>query len=119
MLQTVDEIPERSGEWKTKKIHFPGKEESFTIYHQDPIEAIQSLWGDPALADHLVYWPSRVFRNTETGQKQIFNKMWTGKWWWTAQVCIVLTADNKLSPTDTGTLDESQNRDNCASHYCH
>ncbi|KAE9401116.1 hypothetical protein BT96DRAFT_736389, partial [Gymnopus androsaceus JB14] len=31
--------------------------EFFTIYHRNPIEAIKALWGDPALAKHLVYKP--------------------------------------------------------------
>ncbi|THU96684.1 hypothetical protein K435DRAFT_558344, partial [Dendrothele bispora CBS 962.96] len=66
MLQTVDSIPERCGEWKIKRIRFrdrvsQGTEESFNIYHRDPIKAIQALWGDPAFADHLVYKPSKMF----------------------------------------------------------
>ncbi|THU89742.1 hypothetical protein K435DRAFT_600717, partial [Dendrothele bispora CBS 962.96] len=62
MLDMVDQIPDRCGVWKTTSIHFPGKEsESFLIHHRDPIEAIKSLWGDPSLADHIVYKPSRVF----------------------------------------------------------
>ncbi|THU92856.1 hypothetical protein K435DRAFT_582310, partial [Dendrothele bispora CBS 962.96] len=66
MLEKVDSIPERCGEWKIKQIRFrdrvsQGIEETFNVYHRDPVKAVQALWGDPAFADHLVYKPSRMF----------------------------------------------------------
>ncbi|THU83763.1 hypothetical protein K435DRAFT_620854, partial [Dendrothele bispora CBS 962.96] len=89
MLKAVDSIPERCGEWQTKRIRFQdragrGVDEAFTIYHRDPIKAIQALWGDPALADHLVYKPSRMFADGDQSCR-IYSEMWTGKWWWAVQ----------------------------------
>ena len=85
MLDLVDQIPDRCGDWKTTRISFPREEESFLIHHRDPVEAVRSLWGDPSLADHIVYKPSRVFRNKES-ETRVYSEMWTGKWWWAAQV---------------------------------
>ncbi|KAJ3752725.1 hypothetical protein EV360DRAFT_54739 [Lentinula raphanica] len=56
MLGKLDDIPERCGPWFTKKLTFKDRsDEEYLIYHRDPIEAIKSLWGDPALASDLVY----------------------------------------------------------------
>jgi hypothetical protein len=86
MFQAVDTIPERCGDWKTTELRFPNNDqESFTLYHRDPLEAIRSLWGDPSLAKDIVYKPSKVFQ-TASKEHRVYNEMWTGKWWWTAQV---------------------------------
>ncbi|THU95857.1 hypothetical protein K435DRAFT_665523 [Dendrothele bispora CBS 962.96] len=60
MLQKVDDIPEHCGEWMIKQIQFRdrishGVDETFNVYHQDPVEAVCALWGDPAFVDRLVY----------------------------------------------------------------
>lgn len=58
--------------------------------HRDILQAIQSLWGDPELAEHLVYKPRRMFHQpTEEGKAhgtRFYNEMWTGNWWWYVQV---------------------------------
>ncbi|KAJ3711596.1 hypothetical protein C8R42DRAFT_544044, partial [Lentinula raphanica] len=62
MYDKVDHIPDRCGPWSTKKLSFKDRpEEEFTIHHRDPIEAIKALWGDPTLAQDLVYKPSKLF----------------------------------------------------------
>jgi hypothetical protein len=85
MHKILDIVPERCGPWKTTTLTFPGKEESFVVHHRDPLEAIRALWGDPSLASDLVYKPSRIFRD-ESRETRVYNEMWTGKWWWAAQV---------------------------------
>ncbi|KIK53535.1 hypothetical protein GYMLUDRAFT_106102, partial [Collybiopsis luxurians FD-317 M1] len=56
MLQCVDAIPQRGGQWFTKKLSFQDHpDEHFTIQYQDSVEAIRGLWGDPSFASDLVY----------------------------------------------------------------
>ncbi|KIY48146.1 hypothetical protein FISHEDRAFT_43839, partial [Fistulina hepatica ATCC 64428] len=50
---------------------------------RNPVEAIHSLWQDPAFRDKIVYVPERVFNSEEN---RVFNEMWTGKWWEEIQV---------------------------------
>ncbi|KIY63769.1 hypothetical protein CYLTODRAFT_125515 [Cylindrobasidium torrendii FP15055 ss-10] len=88
--EKVDSVPRRAGRWYTKHITFPDRpEEVFTLRHRDILDAIRSLWGDPELADKLVYKPCRMFHQpTEEGQARgarFFNEMWTGNWWWYIQ----------------------------------
>ncbi|KAJ3819830.1 hypothetical protein F5880DRAFT_1466499, partial [Lentinula raphanica] len=62
MLNKVDQIPERGGSWFVKQLSFkdrPGEE--FTVRYRDPVEAVKALWGDPSLAEHLVYKPAKLF----------------------------------------------------------
>ncbi|KAE9389172.1 hypothetical protein BT96DRAFT_762258, partial [Gymnopus androsaceus JB14] len=62
MLETVDTIPERSGQWFTKQLSFKDRpKEFFTIRHRNPINAIKALWGDPAFSKDLVYKPAKMF----------------------------------------------------------
>ncbi|KAJ3965272.1 hypothetical protein EV361DRAFT_776715, partial [Lentinula raphanica] len=83
MLGKLDDIPERCGPWFTKKPTFKDRsDEEYLIYHRDPIEAIKSLWGDPALASDLVYRPAKLFRNSKHKEDdRIFSEMWTGSFW--------------------------------------
>ncbi|KIY43174.1 hypothetical protein FISHEDRAFT_7262, partial [Fistulina hepatica ATCC 64428] len=74
----VDSVPERAGKWRTKVLAFPeDPDEKFFLRHRDPLEAIRSLWQDPAFRDKIVYVPERVFNSEEN---RVFNEMWTGKW---------------------------------------
>lgn len=97
MLSIVDEIPQRFGPWATKRLSFKDSpDEFFFVRHRDPIEAIRGLWGDPAFAEHLVYKPVKMFRNSDRGKKdRIYNEMWTGALWNGIQV------DFKLGDYDT------------------
>ncbi|KIY70442.1 hypothetical protein CYLTODRAFT_451745 [Cylindrobasidium torrendii FP15055 ss-10] len=60
--QTLDGIPRRAGEWLTKELSFPDRpDDTFILRHRNILEAIQSLWGDPSLANKIVYRPSKIF----------------------------------------------------------
>jgi hypothetical protein len=85
----VDSIPDRA-RWKTCHLSFKDRlDEKYRIQYRDPIEAIKSLWGDPAFAQHLVYAPKRVFSDANK-KNRIYSEMWTGTWWGAVQVCIDL-----------------------------
>ena len=75
----MDQIPDRAGSWYTKRLRFNDRpDEVFVVRHRDPIEAIHSLWGDPALSEHLVYRPKKIFSNANKDNR-IYNEMWTEK----------------------------------------
>ncbi|KAJ3818812.1 hypothetical protein F5880DRAFT_1625872 [Lentinula raphanica] len=63
----IDNLRPRAGKWKVQKLRFKDDPEDldFTLRHWDVLHCIQSLWGDPALADHL----------------RVYSEMWEGKWW--------------------------------------
>ncbi|KAF5372418.1 hypothetical protein D9757_011620 [Collybiopsis confluens] len=90
MLKLVDDIPPRCGQWFTKQLSFRDQlQETFTIHHRDPIEAIKALWGDASLANHLVYKPANLFGSSkQTEEERMFSEMWTGGFWNAVQTCI-------------------------------
>ncbi|KAJ3831693.1 hypothetical protein F5878DRAFT_516019, partial [Lentinula raphanica] len=88
MLQKVDSIPEKCGNWFTKQLAFKDRpNETFTLHYRDPIEAIKALWGDPSLTNEFVYKPAKLFRSsTLTEEERIFSEMWTSSFWHSVQV---------------------------------
>lgn len=60
-------------------------DEEYIFRHRNVLEAIKSLWGDPALASHLVYRPRKVFKDASKS-KRMYSEMWDGKWWNSIQV---------------------------------
>ncbi|KIK58858.1 hypothetical protein GYMLUDRAFT_114825, partial [Collybiopsis luxurians FD-317 M1] len=69
--------------WYTKCLSFKDRpNEYFTVCHQDPLEAIKGLWGDPAFTQDLVYKLAKLFQGTkETEEERMFSEMWTGGLW--------------------------------------
>ncbi|KAI1784561.1 hypothetical protein LXA43DRAFT_976630 [Ganoderma leucocontextum] len=81
MLELIESVPERAGQWYLKRLSFQDRpDQKFTIRHRNILDAIRSLWGDPALAKYLVYKPRHVFADA-TKQKRIYSEMCTGNWW--------------------------------------
>jgi len=95
--QRVDSIPNRVGDWHIRRLSFKDRpEEEFILRHRNVIDAVKSLWGDPALAEHLVYRPKQVFDDAKKG-KRIYSEMWTGKWWQFVQVrCQSIKEDTRI-----------------------
>ena len=60
-------------------------DENFVIHHRDVMEAVQSLFGDPSLSQHLVTAPCKVFSDQER-ENRIYSEMWTSQWWHAIQV---------------------------------
>ncbi|KAJ8091269.1 hypothetical protein PM082_024538 [Marasmius tenuissimus] len=82
----VNSIPARGSQWKTKDFRFNDTppDEIFSVRYRDPLEAIKALWGDPSLAEHLVFKPSKMFSDSGKTRRN-YSEMWTGKWWWAMQ----------------------------------
>ena len=86
----VDCIETQAGTWMAKSLSFGTDNlEQYLLYHQDPVCAIQSLWGDPVLSEYLVYCPMRAYTSEERNIR-IYNKMWTGNWWQLVQVSYAI-----------------------------
>lgn len=91
LLKLVDKIPDRAGQWTTRTLKFKDRqEEPYLMRHRDVIDAIKSLWGDPALSEHLVYKPKKIFSDSNKSNR-IYSEMWTGKWWSAIQVSFNLS----------------------------
>ena len=96
-------MPEKAGEWKTRKLKFKDAEEEFTIRYRDPVEAIKSLWADPELSPEMVFAGSKIFSD-ETQTNRIFSERHTGKWWHVLQVrhyWLFYNSFIKISPVVT------------------
>ncbi|KAL1750485.1 hypothetical protein FB107DRAFT_279580, partial [Schizophyllum commune] len=60
--EKLAEIPERAGKWFTRALSLRDQpDEVYILRARDPVEAIRSLWGDPTLAEHLVFRPKKIF----------------------------------------------------------
>ncbi|KAG1844084.1 hypothetical protein DFJ58DRAFT_731389 [Suillus subalutaceus] len=78
--KSLDVIPPRA-EWHSKKLAFEDRpNDEYNKYYRNPIDAIQSLLGNPVHAKDIVYRPKKIFRD-HTKSVRIYNEMWSGKWW--------------------------------------
>ncbi|KIY47605.1 hypothetical protein FISHEDRAFT_74547 [Fistulina hepatica ATCC 64428] len=85
MNAMIDAMPNNLGEWQEKVLRFTDSpSEEFTMYYCNPVDAIKCLMGDPDLADHLVYKPTKMFTadpKEDPAATRVYNEMWTGEWW--------------------------------------
>ncbi|KAI0350324.1 hypothetical protein OH77DRAFT_1593589, partial [Trametes cingulata] len=58
--------------------------EVFEIFYRDVIQCMRALYGDPELADLLVFTPERHYADADHNTRVYFD-MHTGKWWWETQ----------------------------------
>lgn len=65
------------------------KTEIVQLWKRDPVECIKELIGNPAFREKLRYSPQRAYEDDE-GKSRIYDEMWSGDWWWTLQVSILL-----------------------------
>ena len=59
--------------------------QKYEFYHHDILQCVQVLYGDPELAECLVYTPEEHYTGPDK-KSQIFSEMNSGRWWWTQQV---------------------------------
>ncbi|KAE9387634.1 hypothetical protein BT96DRAFT_960358 [Gymnopus androsaceus JB14] len=87
----VDSIRPKAGDWKVRCLRFKDcPDEEFILRHRNILDVIKSLWGDPLLAQHLVYRPKSIFKDAEKKQRT-YSEMWSSKWWqFMQQVCVLL-----------------------------
>ncbi|KAG2073090.1 hypothetical protein BDR04DRAFT_1011809 [Suillus decipiens] len=54
------------------------------IYYRNPCDIMQSLLGNPAFANDIVYRPKKIFTDSSKSTR-ICNEMWTGDLWHSVQ----------------------------------
>jgi hypothetical protein len=84
---------------KTKELWYKNDlEDKHTIHYRDPLQAINSLLGNPAYASDIVYRPGKTFTDSSKS-KRIYNEMWTGE-------CLVICAKYSTCPKCLASEDE-------------
>ena len=61
-------------------------DKTLEFYYRDVVECIRLLYGDPQFVQDLILAPEQHYTSPEC-TCCIYNKMYTGDWWWTVQVC--------------------------------
>jgi len=92
-LKRVDSLYTGPG-WTCETINVEGdvvgedgtmKRETVELWRRDPVECVEELIGNPALREMMAYVPERADADAK-GENRIYDKMWTGEWWWETQV---------------------------------
>ncbi|KAH7904180.1 hypothetical protein BJ138DRAFT_1107047 [Hygrophoropsis aurantiaca] len=58
--------------------------EAFDVYFRDVLECVKALYGDPELAQYLVFKPERHYTDANMTMR-MYHDMHTGRWWWDTQ----------------------------------
>lgn len=81
MCDIMDVTGDREGENGDKLT------EELELWWRDPVECIRELIGNPAYKEHMAYAPERAYQDPNgNDDQQIWDEMWTGKWWHDVQV---------------------------------
>ncbi|KAF9064664.1 hypothetical protein BDP27DRAFT_1230135, partial [Rhodocollybia butyracea] len=63
--------------------------ETLELWHQDPLDCVAEILGNPLFENHQTYCPQHVFQQQQQDGSpfnQEYNEMWTADWWWETQV---------------------------------
>ncbi|KAI0040586.1 hypothetical protein FA95DRAFT_1502597 [Auriscalpium vulgare] len=103
--QTIDSLPD-CARWKSTSFSITtpeGQQRSQTLHYRDPLEAVKTLYGNPAFAGHMKYAPEHQYSDeSEEKEHRLYNEMCTGDWWHQTQaklpdgatvVPIILSSD--------------------------
>ena len=81
----IDSLPSR-GKFKRDLVEIGG--ERLEVFHRDILECIQELFGKPELAPVMKFAPEKHFAD-EDKTVRIYSDLYTGRWWWATQVCLL------------------------------
>ncbi|KAJ6508168.1 hypothetical protein C8R45DRAFT_1050452 [Mycena sanguinolenta] len=101
LLQYIDALPD-GPRWTCYPFQLVGEEidaegnkktEIVEMWCRDPVECVRELVGNPAFTKQC-YEPCHIFKRCEDGtlSNREFNEMWTGDWWWEAQLLLPVGA---------------------------
>ncbi|KAI5115528.1 hypothetical protein M0805_009630 [Coniferiporia weirii] len=99
VVQMIDALPQ-STKWINNFIVAMGDclnadgspmSETLELWWHNPVEIIRELVGNPFLKDHMSFEPKWVYTDV-TCSECIYNKTWTGDWWWEKQNELPLSA---------------------------
>ncbi|KAG8934911.1 hypothetical protein FRC01_012960 [Tulasnella sp. 417] len=102
--QIIDHNLPHLASWGRLEFKLDGTDRVIECFYRDPLECIESLYGNPAWADVLHVAPERHYTDT-TKATRIYNEMNTGNWWWRQQknlppgatVVLVVVSSDKTS----------------------
>ncbi|KAG8910614.1 hypothetical protein FRC00_007874, partial [Tulasnella sp. 408] len=77
------ELPDMAS-WLRLEFKLEGTDQVIECFYRDPLECIESLYGNLAWADVLHVAPERHYTD-EMKATRMYNKMYTGNWWWRQQ----------------------------------
>lgn len=89
--------------------------ETAELWHRDPVKCVEELLASPTFRDVTKYAPEQVYAD-KGGNEQIFEEMWTARWWWEVQVSRFLlqsVVGHELTMREEA---PSQRSHNCSSH---
>ncbi|KAF8509392.1 hypothetical protein JB92DRAFT_3083772 [Gautieria morchelliformis] len=103
LLKKIDSLPPAPS-WQCHTVQVNGdvhdyngerRTEELFIWCRNPVDCVKELIGNPAFKEAMHYAPQKVFTDL-TEADQVFNKMWTGEWWWELQQAwpVYLTIGN-------------------------
>jgi hypothetical protein len=94
LFEKLDNLPTNSPQWFCDSVKITGDlhgkngellTEEVELWRRDPVECVRELIGNPAFKDYMSYVPEKAY-SSEDGTVRIYDKMWTGDWWWDIQV---------------------------------
>ena len=65
--------------------------ETVIMYSRNLMQCIETLYGNPEFATHLIHKPERHYCRSGNERKRVFHDMHTGSWWWEMQVFIEIS----------------------------
>lgn len=63
----------------------------YDVYFRDILACIRMLFGDLEFSRHLKTAPEQHYLDADKAKRR-YSEMYTGNWWWTTQVCIVVSS---------------------------
>ena len=92
--------------------------EELEFHYRDVLECIRSLYGDPSWAQEMAFTPERHYTG-HAHTSRVYNKLYTSDWWWTVQVCLVISRQNNvLMSLISGTLRGTPTRGYSCTRNC-
>ena len=76
-------LPNGLPQFVREEIELAGQKYEF--YRRDILQCVRALYGDPELAECLMYAPEKHYTGPDK-KSRIFSEMNSGRWWWTRQV---------------------------------
>ncbi|KZV76152.1 hypothetical protein PENSPDRAFT_598761 [Peniophora sp. CONT] len=125
-FQCIDSLPGPTAEWHLYELTIVGTEvdedgqprtEILDLWMRNPVEVIADIIGNPAFKDHAVFEPVQKTAADGEGdagegeEEGIYDEMWSGHWWWNAQlklpagatvVPVILASDKTQLSTFSG-----------------
>lgn len=87
--QKIDALPGLA-QWEHHTLRLNDEESApeIELWCRNPVDALRSLWANPALLQFMKFAPERQFSDDEMDCR-LYNEVNTCNWWWEKQVGYV------------------------------